>query len=217
VAPPSALRGLLSLAALLTLVASGSAAPPRDLFDEIYARGRGVESSLKTVTARFVETTTTTMLSKPIVSRGTLAVVRPSKIALRYTDPETHIVLIDGDQMTMVWPSRAIEQRSNISAAQKRIDQYFVDKTPEELRRVFKISATIATDRTNAWKVTMDPRRGQVRRGLQRLHLWIDRPSAMLSAMQFDFPNGDRKLMTFSDVQVNSAVDPALFSTTFDR
>src|SRR4051812_36817053 len=147
------------------LVASGSAAPSRDLFDDIYARGRGVESSLRTVTARFVETTTTTMLTKPIVSRGTLAVLRPSKIALRYTDPDVHLVLIDGDQMTLVWPSRALEQRSNIAAAQKRIDRYFVDKTPDELRRVFRITASVATDRTDAWKVTMDPTRSQMREG----------------------------------------------------
>jgi hypothetical protein len=65
--------------------------------------------------------------------------------------------------------------------------------------------------------VTMDPTRSQIRQGLQRLHLWIDRPSAMLTAMQFDFPNGDRKLMTFADVQVNGPVDPALFSTALDR
>jgi outer membrane lipoprotein-sorting protein len=211
------LRWFLALAALLMLVTSGSAAPPRDLFDQIYARGRGVESSLKTVTAQFVETTTTTMLTRPIVSRGTLAVVRPSKIVLRYTDPDAHVVLIDGDQMTLAWPSRAIEQRTTISAAQKRIDKYFLDKTPDELRRVFRISATIATDRADAWKVTMDPTRSQIRQGLQRLHLWIDRPSAMLTAMQFDFPNGDRKLMTFADVQVNGPVDPALFSTALDR
>jgi outer membrane lipoprotein-sorting protein len=211
------LRRFLALAALLTLGTPGSAASPHDLFDEIYAHGRGVESSLKTITAQFVETTTTSMLTKPIVSRGTLAVLRPSKIVLRYAEPDAHVVLIDGDQMTMTWPSHGIEQRTNISAAQKRIDRYFVDKAPDELRRVFRISAAIATDRADTWKVTMEPTRSQIREGLQRLHLWIDRSSAMLTAMQFDFPNGDRKLMTFADVQVNGTVDPALFSTALAR
>src|SRR5438128_2424224 len=92
------------------------AAPAGDLFDEIYAKSRGLEASIRTVTARFTETTTTALLTRPVISRGTLAVVRPDRIVLRYADPEPHVVLIDGAQMTFAWPSRAIAQHSDIGA-----------------------------------------------------------------------------------------------------
>ena len=137
---PSAL-----LVALLACAAV-AAAPPRDLFDDLYARSRGVEASLKTVTARFTETTTTAMLSKPIVSHGTLAVIRPDKIVLRYADPEPHVVLIDGAQMTFSWPSRSLTQKSDIGAARKRVDKYFLDKSPDELRRAFTIGTVATSD-----------------------------------------------------------------------
>jgi outer membrane lipoprotein-sorting protein len=187
-------------------------APTRDLFDEIYAKSRGVESSLKTVTARFTETTTTAMLSTPIVSHGTLAVVRPDRIVLRYADPDPHAVLIDGAQMTFAWPSRGIVRRSDIGAARARVDKYFVDKNPDELRHAFKIVTVVAADPANTWHMTMTPTRSQISQGLARLHLWIDRTSLLLTAMRMEFPNGDAKLMTFENVQVNGTVDPNLFS-----
>jgi outer membrane lipoprotein-sorting protein len=194
------------------LSTAAAAAPTRDLFDEIYARSRGVEASLKTVTARFTETTTTSMLSRPVVSHGTLAVVRPDRIVLRYADPEPHVVLIDGARMTFSWPSRRIIQRSDIGAARKRVDKYFVDKNPDELRRAFTIATVTATDPANTWHITMVPTRGQISQGLARLHLWIDRTTMLLSAMRMDFPNGDSKLMSFEGVQLNGTVDPKLFS-----
>lgn len=208
--PRNATLLLLALFAAGPLAAAG--APARDLFDEIYGKSRGIEASMTTVTARFTETTTTALLTRPVLSHGTLAVVRPDRIVLRYANPEPHVVLIDGTQMTFAWPSRGLTQRSDIGTVRKRIDKYFLDKNPDELRRAFKIAAVSATDRPNTWRITMQPTRSQISQGLSRLQLWIDRSSLLLSAMQMDFPNGDTKLMTFEDVQVNGTVDPKLFS-----
>lgn len=200
------IAGVLAVATA-TLVMS---APP-DLFDEIYAKGRPLESSLRTLSARFTETTTSSLLTRPLVARGTLAVMRPTKVVLLYDDPEKRTVLIDGDRMRMVWPSRTLDQRTNIGAAQRRIQQYFVNKTPAELRSHFDIAAAVDSDREHAWHVTMTPKRKQIKEGLATLELWLDRTTVMLASMRMTFPNGDTKLMAFEDVKVNPALDPALF------
>ena len=90
------------------LMLCGAAA--RDLFDDIYARSHGVEASIRTVTAHFTEESTSSLLSSPVVSRGSLAVIRPDRIVMRYTDPAGRILLIDGDQLTLVWPSRGVRR-----------------------------------------------------------------------------------------------------------
>jgi outer membrane lipoprotein-sorting protein len=203
---------LVGVFASLILHAAPGAQPSRDLFDEIYARGRGIEGSLKTVTARFTETTTSSLLSRPLVARGTLAVERPSKIVLRYSDPEPRTVLIDRNTLTLDWPSHGLHQQTDIAAAQRRIDKYFLDKSPEELRRTFTITATEAEDRAGTWRVAMVPTRKQIQQGLARLDLWIDRSSMLLAAMRMTFPNADTKLMVFENVVVNGPVDPKVFS-----
>jgi hypothetical protein len=121
-------------------------------------------------------------------------------------------MLIDHDRLTLAWPSRTTPQQTDIGAAQRRIDKYFVDKTPDELRRNFTITATEASDRPGTWRITMVPRRKQIQEGLKQLDLWIGRTSLLLSAMRMTFPNSDTKLMVFEDVAVNGPVDPKVFS-----
>jgi outer membrane lipoprotein-sorting protein len=191
-------------------VATARAAPP-DLFDEIYERGRPLEASLRTLTARFTETTSSALLTKPLVAQGTLAVVRPNRVVLLYDEPDKRTVLIDGDVMRLVWPERRLDRRTNVGAAQRRIQQYFVDKSPDQLRRHFDIVAEVSADRPSDWRVAMTPKRRQIREGLARLELWLDRTTVMLTAMRMTFPNGETKLMDFRDVQINPAIDPALF------
>ena len=198
--------------ASLLLHAAGGAPSSPDLFDQIYNRGRGIQTSLKTVTATFTETTTSSLLSRPLVARGTLAVERPSRIVLRYATPEARILLIDQDKMTLVWPSRAVRQQTDVAAALRRVDKYFLDKSPDELRRNFDITAIEAVDRPGAWRVTMVPRRKQIQQGIARIDLWIDRTSLLLTAMRMTFPNEDTKLMAFENVVVNGPVDRSLFS-----
>ena len=208
---PAVLLTCAVIAAFASLLLH-AAGVSRDLFDEIYARGRGIESSLKTVTARFTETTTSSLLSRPLVARGMLAVERPSKIVLRYSDPEPRTVLIDQNRLTLIWPSHAVHQETDIASAQRRIEKYFLDKSPDELRRNFTITATEAADRAGTWRVTMVPSRKQIQQGLTRLDLWIDRTSMLLAAMKMTFPNEDTKLMVFENVVINGPVDQKMFS-----
>src|SRR5437773_11880137 len=128
------------VAVLLLLVRTAAVAPPaHDSFDDLYQRGQRANAAMKTLTAHFTETTTSSLLTRPLVSRGTLAVERPARVVLRYTDPESRVVLIDSDWLTLSWPGRNIRQASNIASAQRRVNKYFVDKTPGELRSHFDI------------------------------------------------------------------------------
>jgi outer membrane lipoprotein-sorting protein len=210
-------RRRLSVVALLCAALAIGAAPAQkagargDLFDELFKEGQAKNGGLKTLTASFVETTTSTLLTRPLVSSGTLAVVRPSRIVMRYAQPDDRVVLIDGDTLTMSWPSKNVRQSKDIGAAQKRIQKYFVDSSPNELRGHFTISAREATDRPGTYLVDMVPKRKQIQEGLSKLELWVDRSTQLMAAMRMTFPNGDTKLMTFTDVKPNAPVDPALF------
>jgi outer membrane lipoprotein-sorting protein len=196
---------------LASLIGAGRAAGERDLFDELHARGQKQNAGLKTLTASFVETSTSPLLTRPVIARGTAIVERPSRVALRYTDPDARVVLIDGDRMTMSWPSAGIRSVRDIGASQRRIQRYFVDSSPDELRSHFQVAALEAEDRPGTYLMTMVPKRKQILEGMTRLDLWLDRTSLLLAAMRMTFPGGDTKVMTFSDVKPNAPIDPAWF------
>jgi outer membrane lipoprotein-sorting protein len=182
-------------------------------FDELYSRGRKANAGLTTLTARFTETTTrTSLLTRPIVERGMLYVQRPSRrVALHYSDPPDKVVIIDGDRMIQLVPPLKTMTR-DIGATQRRVQRYFDDGDAAELRKVFDIELRDASRRPGTREVAMVPKRKQIQEALSALDLWIDESTALLSAMRMTFSNGDTKLMEFTEVTPNSAIDASVFT-----
>ena len=157
--------------------------------------------------------TISSLLTKPLVARGRVAVERPSRVVLRYSEPDARTVLIDGNTMTMSWPSRGIRQVTDIATPQGRIQKYFVNGTADDLRREFAIEDHgAAGDRPNAYSITMVPKRKQIRENLARLDLWVNTTTLLLDAMKMTFANGDAKTMTFEDVVPNAPIAPGMFA-----
>jgi outer membrane lipoprotein-sorting protein len=200
--------------ALVTVAApwQAPAASTRESFDDLYRRGQLTNAAITTLTAQFTESTTSSLLTRPLVSRGTLAVQRPSRVILRYADPELRVVLIHGNRMTMSWPSREVRRESDIRRAQERVQRYFLNGSAAELRREFDIELRATSERQGTYEVALRPKRKQIRETLTRLDLWVNPSSSLLAAMRMTFENGDTKTMTFENVVTNPVLDPDTFS-----
>ena len=218
---PSVLRATVAACALLGATFGPTSAAPQSpadrktaaprSFDDLYRRGQEENKNIRTITARFVETTSNALLERPIVERGRLFVERPSRVALHYSDPPDRRTVIDGKWLTTSWPSRNIRTRLDIGAAQERALKYFVGGDAGDLRRIFDIELRGTSARPGTHEVVMLPKRRQIRDGLTRLELWVEEGTGLLRAMRMTFPNGDDKLMEFEEVTPNAAVDPAVF------
>jgi outer membrane lipoprotein-sorting protein len=198
--------------ALASIVRAQPSASKSSTFDELYQRGQRANAGLRTLTARFTETTTSPLLTRPLVARGTLALQRPSTVVLQYEAPEARTVLIDDRRLILSWPGRQIHQTRNIGQMQGRIQKYFVDGDPDELRRSFDITMSDADARGGSDHVVLAPKRKQIREGLTLLDLWIDRSSLLLTAMRMTFAGGETKLMTLEDVVPNAPIAPGTFA-----
>ncbi len=193
---------LLSLSPLL-------AAP--DLFTEIYARGLVRQRTMTSLRARFTETTTSSLLVKPIVAHGTVVAAAPARVAMTYTDPEAKTLTMDGKTLTLSWPDRQERQQINITDIQKRIDRYFTHASVDELRSMFEIAAGPDVKLRHADLIDMKPKRKQIREGLERLELWIDRNNDLLVQMRMTFPGGDQKTIALDDLTLNVPVTDDMF------
>ena len=117
----------------------------------------------------------------------------PSRVLMTYTDPERRTIAIDGKSLIVVWPDRREREKIDISQTQKRIDQYFTQATIGQLRSMFEITAKPDSVIREADRVDMRPKRKQIKEGLERLELWIDRESLLLVQMRMTFPGGDAR------------------------
>jgi outer membrane lipoprotein-sorting protein len=206
---------VLPVLAAVTLIASqapASQAPAsKDRFDQLFAQALEKRKSIRSIRAHFTETTTSSLLEKPLVSHGTVIATPPLRVLMTYTDPVRRMIAIDRKSLVVVWPDRRERETIDIAQTQKRIDQYFTQATIGELRSMFEITAQPDPAIRNADYVDLRPKRKQIKDGLERLEIWIDRESLLLIQLQMTFPGGDRKTITLDDVTVNVPVTDEMF------
>lgn len=185
--------------------------PSTDLFDRLFAQTIAKRQTITSIRATFTETTTSSLLQKPIVAHGTVVAAPPIRVLMTYTDPERRFVSIDAKSLVVVWPDRGQRERIDISQTQKRIDHYFTDASVENLRSMFDIIARPDPALGNTDRVEMRPKRKQIKQGLERLDLWIDRQTLLLVQMEMSFPGGDTKTIRLGDMAVNVPVTDKTF------
>jgi len=194
------------------LIAAQAPAPgSTDRFDQLFARTLEKRQSIHSIRARFTETTTSSLLQKPLVSHGTVIATPPTRVLMTYTDPERRTVAINGKSLVVAWPDRRERETIDISQTQKRIDQYFTRATIGDLRSLFEITAQADAAIPGTDRVELRPKRKQIKDGLERLEVWIDRESLLLAQLQMTFPGGDRKTIRLDDVTVNVPVTDEMF------
>ena len=207
--PPPATRSLAGAlrvaAALLVLLGLDAGVAPAgpDLFDEIHARVRVAEAKRQTIRARFTETTTSSLLVKPMVARGTLLGAKPARLLMQYTSPERKTILMDGNRLVIARPDRGESERIDITEIMKRVNHYFVDADPGQLRRSFTIRAFIDPDMGGSYRLDLVPKRKQIKQGVERLQIWIARDPLLLSQIRITFPGGDDTTFRIDDAELN--------------
>ena len=130
---------------------------------------------------------------------------------MTYANPERRTIALDGRSLVVVWPDRHERETIDISQTQKRIDRYFTQASPEQLRSLFEIRAEPDAAMRGADLIDMRPKRKQIKTGLERLTLWIDRERSLLVQMQMTFPGGDSKTITLDDIAVNVPIGDDTF------
>lgn len=208
----SASRGLLLPVFLVAFVLAGSVSPASpDLFDEIYARGRPLQEKLQSVRGRFTETTVSSLLARPTVSKGTLLAARPPRLLLRYDVPETKIIVLNGNRLAIIWPDRGESEVLDITETMKKVNEYFADAGPARLRRLFTVRAFPDPDLATTYQLEMVPKRKQIRQGLERLQIWLHRDTLMFVQMRMSFPGGDSDTIRIDEAEINVPLDPKAF------
>ncbi len=196
---------------LVLLGALGATSQTRDPLDDLFARGKAMQATLHSVSASFTETTVSSLLRDPLVARGTVIAAMPLRMLMTYSSPEVRYILLDETRIVTVVPARHEREELNIADMQRRIQKYFVDASPKELRQSFDIALTADPENREADLLDMRPRRKQIQEGLSRLRISIDRSRLVMLKMRMDYADGDSRTLELTDVKLNVPVDERTF------
>ena len=190
---------------LLAVSALGGSRPPvaPDLFDDIHTRVRIAEAKRQTIRARFTETTISSLLVKPMVSEGTLLGAKPASLLMTYTSPERKTIVMNADRLQITRADRGEREQVDITQIMKRVNHYFVNANPEELRQSFKVRAFVDPDAPASYQIDLVPTRAQIRQGLERLQIWVARDPLLLWQIRITFAGGDTTTVTIENAELN--------------
>jgi outer membrane lipoprotein-sorting protein len=196
--------------AAVVALTPGRAPGEQDLFDTLHARITAAEAKRKSIRARFVESTTSSLLVKPMVSQGTLTGEKPARMVIAYLSPERKTILMDGQRLFVTRPGQKDVEQTDITEIMKTVNKYFTSADPGQLRRAFTIRA-VQDPATPTWyRVDLLPRRKQIKQGLERLQFWVSR-DYMLTQLTMTFAGGDTTVFKLEDVELNAAIPPGTF------
>jgi outer membrane lipoprotein-sorting protein len=130
---------------------------------------------------------------------------------MTYTEPEPKTIVMDGRTLTVLWPARNEREQIDIRQTQKRIDQYFTNANLNDLRKSFDIKAEPDATLKRTDRVEMTPKRKQIKQGLEKLELWIDRDSVLLVQMRLAFPGGDQKTIMLGEITLDVPIGDDTF------
>jgi outer membrane lipoprotein-sorting protein len=208
------MRALAVASALMALTVSSAARQrPPETIDTLFVRGRAVQKSMQSLRANFRETTVSSLLVDPLISSGTVtAALNPLRLVMRYSPPDGRTIWIDERLLVVSSPARPTPEQIDIASTQRRIQKYFTDASLDELRSSFDMALRADPSRPAAHLLEMTPRRSQIKAGLERLRLWIDKERLLMVRLDMIFPGGDSTRIDLSDIEVNVPIDAQTFA-----
>jgi outer membrane lipoprotein-sorting protein len=192
------------------MLAPGRAPGEQDLFDTLHARISAAEAKRTSIRARFVESTTSSLLVKPMVSQGTLIGEKPARMVITYLSPERKTILMDGQRLFITRAGQKDVEQVDITEIMKTVNKYFTNADPGQLRRAFEIHATPDPASPGGYQVDLLPKRKQIKQGLERLQFWVSRET-VLTQLTMTFAGGDTTVFKLENVELNVAVPPGTF------
>ena len=199
-------------AALICLLAPFAAA---EEIDDVLAAFDAVQASISSLSADFRETTTSELLLEPAVSEGQIYLNKPNSLRWEYASPEPMQFVIASDQYTGYFPSRNKAERRNIKRWSDRIFRVVgIGQSSDELGRYYDIRLGTDEERGEVdgqVLLVLEPRRKRIKRRVEDLRFWVDASSWLPHRIEYRGASGDKRVIEFSDVQLN----PDLSASTF--
>lgn len=181
--------------------------------DDLLARFDDVQSSIRTLSAEFTETTENTLLKDEIVAKGKVYLTKPAAVRWEYSSPEEMRFVIANDRYTGYFPVRKQAEQRDIQRWGEQLFRLLgIGQTSVELSRFYNIR--IAEEQTpEAGKVllVLDPKQRRVRKRMESVQFWIDEETLLPARIRYSSQSGNTRVIEFDRIDVNPELAAALF------
>ncbi len=171
------------------------------------------QSSLRSLTAEFVQERKLPALDKPVRTRGKLSFIHPDKMRWELGEPAKTIAVSDGETATLIDVEERRARRVDADSPRARpftllgSDAFH---SSENFHKAFEAVESRVT--RGIYQLTLRPRDRSLRRHVPWLYLDIDPGKKELRALSVMLEDDSRIRTLFTSHQRNPEIDPAVFA-----
>jgi len=170
-------------------------------------RASAVYQTITTLSADFVQIVANPMIGAPDTTRGRLYQVRPSRFAMRFTDPKGDRIVADGRYLWLYTPSTTPGQ-----VIRSRIPEYgttgpnligqFVEHPRERYTARYARADSLPGGMADV--VTLKPKAGD--QPYTEATIWVGREDGLVRRLEILETSGQRRTVLLGNVKVNDGV-----------
>ncbi len=180
---------------------------------QVLARFDQVQDSIRTLSAEFTWTTDSSLLKKPMVSKGNFYLTKPRAIRWEFTSPEPMEFVIAHDQYIGYFPERKMAERRNVKRWSERVFRYFgLGQSSAELSKVYTIRlgdpGNLAGE---ADLLILEPKKRRARKKIKDLRIWVGKESSLPVKVVSTDPSGGCRIIEFRNTLVNPELAASLY------
>lgn len=197
-------RILISLTLLFASVAA-FAQSGTVILDKI----KEANKSLTTITSDFKQTMHLTFMDEDVLSNGKFYYRKPDRMLLKYSQPEGEMMLIKGDEITMVMMDQHTKVSAKSDPAIELIHTIFSSCLEGDARKI-KDATVDAVEKGDFYEVTITIQ-GDRARNMKAVQVRYDKKEMALSLLRTEDPDGGYTVYELTGKKLNQPIAEEVF------
>jgi outer membrane lipoprotein-sorting protein len=203
-------------------VVAAAAAAWMLLWSPLGAQDRGMQvlqeasrryAPVQSLCADFVQHLRVPLLGDETTSRGRLCQQAPDLFAMRFTDPDGDLILVDGESMWYYMPSNDARQvfKFPIERGTRGLDFHreFLESPEQKYEVTYEAADEVGGTRTHRLRLRpLEPT------SYRSAVLWIEQGPSVLRVIRLEEENGNERTINLRDVQFGASPPAGFFDFT---
>jgi len=192
-------------AASIAVTATPAAPPAGETLPQVLERFDRVQTSIRTLSAQFVQTTRNPLLKEPTVARGEFFLTKPDSVLWEYTSPEPMRFCVAQGEYTGYFPERKRAERRDIKRWSEQLFRFFgLGQGSAELGKFYEIAlGDPGPDMKGSYLLVLSPKKRRVRKNVEEVKLWVDAGTLLPQRIDYVGKDGNERVIRFMNTRLN--------------
>jgi len=183
------------------------AKPPAssETLSQVLSRFDDVQGKIRTLSAEFIQTTTSPLLKDPVVAEGRFCLTKPDSVLWEYSVPEPMRFVVAEGSYTGYFPQRKRAEKKDIKRWSEQLFRFFgLGQGSKELGKFYEIALGYSgKNDLGSYLLVLSPKKRRVRKTVEEVRLFVDTATLLPVRIEYVGKDGNGREIRFVNTRLN--------------